>query len=74
MQIDSKEKVRVTTKDFESKFRSKNEVYTLMTLDLGAHLPRPECVTIYFLKDLALSKKKRKFWRVLHRCSSVSRY
>ena len=61
MQVDNRQKVKVTTKEFESKFRSKNEVYLLITLDLGAHMPSPECVTIYFLKDIAIGKKKRKF-------------
>ena len=65
MQVDNRQKVRVTTKEFESKFRSKNEVYSLITIDLGAYMPPSECVTIYFLKDLAMGKKKRKCWYIV---------
>jgi hypothetical protein len=54
-------KQRVTTKEFTSKFKSKNEVYSLMSIDVGAYLPPPECVTIYFLKDLSEGKKKCTF-------------
>ncbi len=46
MQVDNRQKVKVTTKEFESKFRSKNEVYLLITLDLGAHMPAPACTKI----------------------------
>ena len=32
-------KVKVTSKDFASKFRSKREVYNFMSVDVGAYLP-----------------------------------
>ena len=53
-------KVRVTTNEFSAKFRSKNEVYTFLAVDVDAYLPPTECVTIYFLKDLVSGKKKCK--------------
>ena len=61
MQVQNIIKERITTKEFASKFKSKNEVYFLMAIDVAAYLPPPECVTIYFLKDLSEGKKKCKF-------------
>ena len=60
MQVQNIGKERITTKEFTSKFKSKYEVYQLMYLDVGAYLPSSECVTMYFLKDLATGKKKCK--------------
>ena len=54
-------KVRITTNEFSAKFRSKSEVYALLSIDVGAYLAPPECVTIYFLKDLVSGKKKCKY-------------
>ena len=45
---------------FSAKFRSKNEVYQFLTIDVGAVLPQKECVTTYFLKDLVMGRKKCK--------------
>ena len=56
--IQQQAKVRITTSEFSAKFRSKIEVYSFLAIDVGAYLPPHECVTIYFLKDLANSKKK----------------
>ena len=53
--------MRVTSKEFSAKFSTKNEIYMFLTVDLGAYLPPPECVTIYFLKELTEGKKKRKY-------------
>ena len=52
MQISESDKRRVTTAEFSAKFRSKYEVYIFLTVDAKAYLPAPECVTIYFVKDL----------------------
>ena len=51
--------------EFTSKFKSKYEVYQLMYIDVGAYLPTSDCVTIYFLKDLAMGKKKCKSLNLL---------
>lgn len=51
----------VLTKDFEAKFRNKNEVYRFLDFDVDAYLPPRECTTIYFLKDLITGKRKCKF-------------
>ena len=61
MQINSQEKRRVTTAEFSAKFRSKYEVYQFLTIDAKAYLPGPECVTIYFLKDIVRGIKKSKY-------------
>ena len=61
MEVQRASKTRITTKEFTSKFKSKYEVYQLMYLDVGTYLPSSDCVTIYFLKDLATGKKKCKF-------------
>ena len=60
MQISTSTKKRVTTAEFASKFRSKYEVYQFLTIDAKAYLPAPECVTIYFLKDMVRGEKKSK--------------
>ena len=60
MEVQKVGKSRITTKEFTSKFKSKYEVYQLMYIDVGAYLPSSDCVTIYFLKDLAMGKKKCK--------------
>ena len=61
MQINTGDKQRVSTAEFAAKFRSKYEVYTFLSIDAMAFLPPPECVTIYFLKDLIRGKKKCKW-------------
>jgi hypothetical protein len=53
-------KSKVTTTEFSTKFRSKNEVYSFMVNDVAAYLPPKECVTIYYLKDLVSGNKKCK--------------
>ena len=60
MQAAQDKRTRVTTTEFSAKFRSKNEVYTFLAIDVAAYLPAPECVTIYFCKDLVSGKKKCK--------------
>lgn len=60
MELRQTTKQRITTNEFASKFRSKNEVYTFLVIDVGAYLPPPECVTIYFLKELVSGTRKCK--------------
>ena len=55
-----KAKHQVTASAFASKYKSKREVYTFLTVDVGAYLPAYETLTIYFLKDLVSGKKKSK--------------
>ena len=55
-----KAKHQVTAMAFASKYKSKREVYTFLTVDVGAYLPAYETITIYFLKDLVSGKKKSK--------------
>ena len=58
MQARQPVKARLTTSEFSAKFRSKNEVYAFLSIDVEAYLPSKDCVTIYFLKDLVNGKKK----------------
>jgi hypothetical protein len=60
MQARQPVKARLTTSEFSAKFRSKNEVYAFLSIDVEAYLPSKDCVTIYFLKDLVNGKKKCK--------------
>ena len=53
-------KARLTTKEFSSKFRTKTEVYTFVTIDVAAYLPPHECCTIYWLRDIVNGNKKCK--------------
>ena len=61
MQINTGAKQQITTAEFAAKFRSKYEVYSFLSIDAMAYLPPPECVTIYFLKDLIRGTKKFKW-------------
>ena len=61
MQLDSDQKTKITAKEFAAKFRSKTEVYKFVAIDVEAEMPKPECVTIYFLKAVVLGEKKCKF-------------
>ena len=65
MQARQPVKARLTTSEFSAKFRSKNEVYAFLSIDVEAYLPSKDCVTIYFLKDLVNGKKKCKWWKQL---------
>ena len=58
--VEAAPKEKITTAEFSAKFRSKYEVYQFLTIDAQAYLPAPECVTIYFLKDLIRGAKKCK--------------
>ena len=60
MQARQPVKARLTTSEFSAEFRSKNEVYAFLSIDVEAYLPSKDCVTIYFLKDLVNGKKKCK--------------
>ena len=42
----------VTVAAFASKYRSKNEIYSFLTLEVQCYLPAPHTLTVYFLKDL----------------------
>ena len=61
MESDLPDVTKITTAAFSAKFRSKNEVYQFLTIDVGAVLPDKEGVTIYFLKDLVRGIKKCKY-------------
>ena len=52
---------KITTAEFSAKFRTKYEIYQFLTIDALAFLPPPECVTIYFLKDIIRGVKKSKY-------------
>ena len=52
MEISGQKTQKLTTKEFAAKFRSKNEIYAFMSVDVGAYLPPKDITTIYFLKDL----------------------
>ena len=53
-------KERITSKEFSAKFKSKNEVYKFVTIDVNGYMPPHECVTIYYLKDIVTGVKKCK--------------
>jgi hypothetical protein len=52
--------VNISAKEFESKYKSKREIFTFLTVDAGAYLPAYDTVTIYFLKDIINGAKKCK--------------
>ena len=51
-------KTAVTASTFASKFRSKREIYVFLTVDMKAYLCACANLTIYFLKDLIMGKRK----------------
>ena len=53
--------MKITASEFAAKFRSKNEVYAFLSIDVAAYLPPNDSVTIYFLKQLIGGKKKCKW-------------
>ena len=49
---------QVTAAAFSSKFRSKREIYLFLTVDVKAYLCNCDNLTVYFLKDLVMGKRK----------------
>ena len=52
---------RVSAATFAAKYKSKKEIFNMLSVQAGAYLCAYECLTIYFLKDLISGKKKCKF-------------
>ena len=52
------QKVKISAKEFQAKYRSKRECYNFLACDVGVYLPAYHTVTIYFLKELMNGKKK----------------
>ena len=48
----------VTTAEFNSKYRSKNEVYRFLAFECGIYLPSYNSVSIFHLRDIAAGKRK----------------
>ena len=55
------ENEKISAQAFAAKFKSKKEIYQLLTVDAKAYLPTYDCITIFFLKDIISGKKKCKF-------------
>lgn len=53
-----REAVRITVDEFAAKARDKPECYHLLAHEYGAYLPHIDCLTMWFLRDLAAGKKK----------------
>ena len=51
----------ITEQEFSAKFKSKREIYSFLTVQCRAYLPKQEHVTMYFLRDLFSGEKKSKF-------------
>ena len=49
---------QISSKEFAAKYRSKREIYNFLACDVGIFLPPYDNVTIYFLKELMMGKKK----------------
>ena len=54
---------RIPYTAFASKFKSKKEIYQLLTVDVRAYLPSYDTITIYFLKDIISGAKKCKHFQ-----------
>ena len=49
---------KISYKEFAAKYRSKREIYNFLACDVGVFLPPYDNVTIFFLKDLMMGKRK----------------
>ena len=58
MQAQQQIKQTVTASAFGSKFRSKREIYVFLTVDANAYLCNCDNLTIYFLKDIVMGRRK----------------
>ena len=54
-------KVDISVKQFVGKFRSKAEIWKFASVDCRAYLPAYNTISVYFLRDLLMGKKKSKF-------------
>ena len=52
------QKTKITAATFQSKFRSKKELYVFLTVDVKAYLCNCDNLTVYYLKDLVSGKRK----------------
>ena len=48
----------ISSKEFRSKYNSKREIYNFLACDNGIYLPPYDNVTIYFLKELMMGRKR----------------
>jgi hypothetical protein len=62
------QKATILAKTFESKFRSKKDIYLLLTVDAKAYLPSNDDLTIYFMKELLTGDKKVRYLFFLINC------
>ena len=64
--IKSQQHDSVSTQMFQSKYKSKREVYNFLSCQVRAYLCDPDQLTIYFLKDIVTGNKKCNFppWSV----------
>ncbi len=54
------DKMMVTAQQFGSKFQTKSAIHRFLTCEVGAILPPEECLTMYFMRDLVIGRKKCK--------------
>ena len=52
------EPIRITVDEWAAKARAKTECYRIVAHENGAYLPHIDCVTMWYMRDLASGKKK----------------
>ena len=52
--------LNITAASFAAKFKSKREIYHLLTVEAKKYLPHVDTITIYFLKDIINGQKRGK--------------
>ena len=50
--------IRITVEEWAAKAKDKNENYRMVASENGAYLPHVDCLTMWYLRDLASGKKK----------------
>ena len=50
--------IRITADEWAAKARDKTECYNMIAHEYGAYLRHIDCVTMWYLRDLAAGKKK----------------
>ena len=53
--------LQISAPAFAAKFKSKREIYVLLTVEARKYLPPVDTVTIYFLKDCISGERQRKY-------------
>jgi hypothetical protein len=61
MELNQNGKVELLSSSWAAKAQTKYEIYVLLVTEAKVFLPKCQCLTMYFLKEIISAKKRRKF-------------